>query len=62
LPKNNSNLEDKKIEIKYYSNDDSKFYYNTKIHLSEKFSCFIDNLITKHSFNFNDYKFKYDGK
>jgi len=62
LTKNNSNLEDKEIEIRCYSNDDNKFYYNTRIHLSEKFSCFIDTLITKHSFNANDYKFKYDGK
>ena len=62
LPKNNSNLEDKEIEIRCYSNDDSKFYYSTKIHLSEKFSCFIDCLIKKHSFNIIDYKFKYDGK
>ena len=58
LPKNNSNLEDREIEIRCYSNDDSKFYYNTKIHLSEKFSFFIDSLITKYSLNINDYKFK----
>ena len=62
LPKNNSNLEDREIEIRCYSNDDSKFYYNTKIHLSQKFSFFIDSLITKYSLNINDYKFKYDGK
>ena len=62
LPKNNSNLEDKEIEIRCHSNDYSKFFYNNKIHLSEKFSCFIDSLITKHSFKINDYKFKYDGK
>ena len=52
----------KEIELRCYSNEDNKFYYSKKVHLSENFSYFIKDIMENHSFNANDYIFKYDGK
>ena len=54
--------EDKEIELRCYSNEDSAFCYIKTINLKEKFSNYIDSINSKYSIDIKGNIFKYDGK